>query len=223
MHTLLWNRLMKLTRSLEMPLHLKPTLLSPSLCAYWAILFTQLQYTQIQYCAICISENGHICKCLHELCHDTLNESCQVWMSHIIYLRWRRRRHELSHGTHLGASCPRMNESCNAYDLTQALSRIKSWHTFEWVMSHIWMSRVTHISLTTQAPSRTKSAAAFSASTTPMHRCVWVWESLCLSVCLSVYLSVYLSVCLSVCLSIYLSVWLSICLSIYLSVGYLFV
>jgi len=110
----------------------------------------------------------------------------------------------------------RMNESCNVCDLTQVLSRIKSWHTFEWVMSHIWMSRVTHISLTTQAPSRTKSAAAFSASTTPMHRCVWVWESLCLSVCLSV-----LSVCLSVCLSIYPCGCLSVCLSICLSAIYL--
>jgi len=145
MHTLLWNRLMKLTRSLEMPLHLKPTLLSPSLCAYWAILFTQLQYTQILYCAICISENGHICKCLHELCHDTLNESCQVWMSHIIYLRWRRRRHELSHGTHLGASChvwmshvTHMTSRRRCHELNHGTHLNESCHTFEWVVSHIF-------------------------------------------------------------------------------------
>jgi len=88
MHTRLMDRLMKVTQSIEMLPHKKPTLYSPNLCAYCAIFFTQSQYTRILYCAICISENGQICKCLHELCHDThLNESCQVWISHIIYLR----------------------------------------------------------------------------------------------------------------------------------------
>ena len=57
-----------------------------------------------------------------------MNESCHIWMSHVTY-EW---------------VMSRMNESCHTYEWI-VFRMNESCLTYEWVMSHVWMSHVTHV------------------------------------------------------------------------------
>jgi len=57
-----------------------------------------------------------------------MNESCYIWMSHVTY-EW-----VMSH----------MNESCHIW-MSHVNESSLECHTYEWVISHIWTSHVTHV------------------------------------------------------------------------------
>jgi len=106
---------------------------------------------------------------INESCHIYEWVISCVWMSHITCINeschtyeWVMAHIWMSHGTrisqHMGVKCPRvinhvthMDESCYTHGWVMALVRRSMamlhderdalYHTYEWVISHIWMSR----------------------------------------------------------------------------------
>jgi len=106
---------------------------------------------------------------MNEACHTYEWGMAHIWMSHVTHLR----------GQEPASSCPppwelwqcvsmsfipmshvtHMNESCHTYEWDMShiwISHVTKWmshvthmnescHTYEWVMSHVWISHITHM------------------------------------------------------------------------------
>jgi len=111
----------------------------------WVHLFTNMH----ALCCTCECVMPH--KCMSHVTY--MNASCQVYEYITLLTRMKQDKHALQHtATH----CNNAATPCNTLqrNKTNIPSPIHaSEHTREWVMSHVWMSRITHTRQTTNMPS----------------------------------------------------------------------
>jgi len=93
------------------------------------------------------NESWHTCKCVTSHFHATpQHHSSWVTPYTCIYIymyEWNTLHRRMSHGTYMNGSCHTSNRSAVA--TAAPLHVNESRHTYEWVMSHMWMSHVTHM------------------------------------------------------------------------------
>jgi len=83
----------------------------------------------------------HLWSCLHD-CSHMWSYTWHTYMSHVYdrHVPW------LSHGTRIWVTYMRMRlDSWRMLVPPRLNSHIVTCHTYEWVMSHIWMSHVTYM------------------------------------------------------------------------------
>ena len=87
---------------------------------------------------------------MNESCHTHEWDMSHTWMCHVTSLPFRTWQNESCHTYESAALHKRMrrvthtNASCHTYKRRRYHSTHEWYHTCEWVISHIWMSRVTH-------------------------------------------------------------------------------
>jgi len=138
-----------------------------------------------------------------------MNESWHTYKGGLSHRWMRQSRTRISH-------VPLMSESCHTCDTDAPLEFYRSCHTYEWVMSHIWMSHVTPQVQMSQSRTWMNHVTLMSESchTRDTRSMAPQNKQLCVCVCVCVFVCVFVCVCVSVCVCVCVCVCMCVCVCV---------